>query len=83
MRLSTYRSLTTVSAPLYKRSIHSSSIISQSFQEIIKKQESHNEVPKEIISGTPQELVTERIVRIYKESKPATQSGNNGMWYFK
>ncbi|RLV93074.1 hypothetical protein JA1_002752 [Spathaspora sp. JA1] len=30
---------------------------------------------KEIVSGAPKELVTNRVVRIYQETKPATQSG--------
>lgn len=40
------------------------------------------EVAKEDISNAPKELVTDRIVRIYKESKSATQSGsaNTKFW---
>lgn len=33
--------------------------------------------PKEIVSGAPQELSTDRTVRIYKESKSATQQGRH------
>lgn len=47
--------------------------------EVIKQQEEHGELPKEVVSGAPQALVTERVVRIYKESKPSTQSGTWGM----
>jgi NADH dehydrogenase (ubiquinone) Fe-S protein 4 len=32
---------------------------------------------KMIVSGAPKELVTSRVVRIYKEAKPATQSANH------
>ena len=37
---------------------------------------------KEIVSGAPKDLITSRVVRIYKESKPATQSGhyNGHLW---
>lgn len=31
----------------------------------------------EVVSGAPEELTTNRIVRIYKEAKPATQSGKH------
>lgn len=53
-----------------------------SFSDVVKKQESHNEVPKESISGAPTELVTDRVVKIFKESKSATQSGvhNRSVW---
>lgn len=34
--------------------------------------------PVEALSGAPIELSTNRIVRIYQQSKPATQSGTNG-----
>lgn len=33
-------------------------------------------LPKEVVSGVPQ-LVTDRVARIYKPAKPATQSSNN------
>lgn len=38
--------------------------------------------PKEIVSGAPQEMATDRTVRIYKESKSAMQSGrhNRSNW---
>ncbi|KAH3676149.1 hypothetical protein WICMUC_002171 [Wickerhamomyces mucosus] len=64
----------------FRRTIHlSSSLFQESFADIIKKQEDHHELPKELISGAPEELITKRLVRIYKESKPATQSGDWGM----
>lgn len=36
----------------------------------------------EIISGAPSEMTSARVVRIFKEAKPATQSSNNNgkMW---
>lgn len=34
-------------------------------------------VAKEIVSGAPADLATTRVVRIYRESKPATQSGHH------
>lgn len=42
-----------------------------------------SETPKEIVSGAPRELVTSRVVRIYKESKPATQSSNHNGDHWK
>lgn len=41
-----------------------------------------DQVPNEIISGAPKELTTSRVVRIYQESKYATQSGthNTDAW---
>lgn len=38
---------------------------------------------KEIISGAPKELTTDRVVRIFKEAKPATQSGHHNGAYWK
>lgn len=38
---------------------------------------------KEIVSGAPQELTTERVVRIFKEAKPATQSGHHNGKFWK
>ncbi|ODV79446.1 uncharacterized protein CANTADRAFT_51512 [Suhomyces tanzawaensis NRRL Y-17324] len=43
----------------------------------------HNETAKEIVSGAPKDLVTSRVVRIYKESKPATQSSNHNGHHWK
>lgn len=63
------------SVSLASRSFHSSCQILKEESKVIKEQEEHGELPKEIVSGAPQALVTERVVRIYKESKPATQSG--------
>lgn len=34
--------------------------------------------PAEIVSGAPEDLSVNRIVRIYQAAKPATQSGNWG-----
>lgn len=39
--------------------------------------------PKELVSGAPTELVATRTVRIFKESKPATQSGHHNGKYWK
>ncbi|PSK76842.1 hypothetical protein CJJ07_003347 [Candidozyma auris] len=39
--------------------------------------------PKEIVSGAPEELSTSRTVRIYKEAKPATQSGRHNGKFWK
>jgi len=62
------------------RSFHVSNIrFEKKESKVIKQQQEHGEIPKELVSGTPKELVTERVVRIYKESKPATQSGIWGM----
>ncbi|KAG7820190.1 hypothetical protein KL928_001627 [Ogataea angusta] len=44
-------------------------------------QESTNQ--KQIISGAPAELAANRMVRIYKESKAATQSSANNSKYWK
>lgn len=41
------------------------------------------DVPKEVVSGAPRELITSRVVRIYKESKPATQSANHNGDHWK
>ncbi|RCK60695.1 NADH-ubiquinone oxidoreductase subunit, mitochondrial [Candida viswanathii] len=38
---------------------------------------------KEIVSGAPRELVTSRVVRIYQEAKPATQSGHHNGSHWK
>lgn len=37
----------------------------------------------EIVSGAPKELTTNRVVRIYKEAKPATQSSNHNGAFWK
>lgn len=37
----------------------------------------------EILSGAPKELVTSRVVRIYQEAKPATQSGHHNAHFWK
>lgn len=42
----------------------------------------HAQVPKEIVSGAPQGL-TSRVVRIYRESKPATQSSHHNGDHWK
>lgn len=34
-------------------------------------------MPKELVSGAPKEMSTQRMVKIYKEAKPATQSSNH------
>lgn len=36
------------------------------------------QVQNEIVSGAPSSLSTERVVRIYQQAKPATQSGTHG-----
>lgn len=54
------------------RTFHSSSKLLKTTPDIYRD----SGVPKEIVSGAPSYL-TERTVRIYKESKPATQSSNN------
>ncbi|KAK6456187.1 ETC complex I subunit conserved region-domain-containing protein [Scheffersomyces xylosifermentans] len=38
---------------------------------------------KEVVSGAPKELITSRVVRIYKESKAATQSGHHNGDHWK
>ncbi|ODV72024.1 ETC complex I subunit CYBJADRAFT_186276 [Cyberlindnera jadinii NRRL Y-1542] len=57
--------------------------ISKAAGEVVQKQEEHGELPKELISGAPLELITERVVRIFKDAKPATQSGNWGQHFWK
>lgn len=37
----------------------------------------HEQLPKDVVSGAPRDLVTKRVVRIYRETKPATQSGRH------
>lgn len=41
------------------------------------------ELQKELISGAPKEMTTERVVRIFRESKPATQSGTHNATFWK
>lgn len=41
------------------------------------------EVKKELISGAPKEMTTSRVVRIFKEAKPATQSGHHNGTFWK
>lgn len=45
--------------------------------------EDTSDLPKEIISGAPTDLSTKRIVRIYQESKSATQSGAHNRLFWK
>lgn len=37
----------------------------------------------EVVSGAPKALTTERVVRIFKEAKPATQLGNHNGKFWK
>lgn len=39
--------------------------------------------PLELVSGAPKELVTKRVVRIYREAKPATQLGHHNGDHWK
>ncbi|AOA62732.1 Subunit of mitochondrial NADH:ubiquinone oxidoreductase (complex I) [Komagataella phaffii CBS 7435] len=39
--------------------------------------EGHTDLAKELVSGAPKELITERVARIYQEAKAATQSGQH------
>ncbi|KAL7666574.1 NADH dehydrogenase [ubiquinone] iron-sulfur protein 4, mitochondrial [[Candida] zeylanoides] len=39
--------------------------------------------PKELVSGAPRDLATKRVVRIYQEAKPATQSGHHNGDHWK
>jgi NADH dehydrogenase (ubiquinone) Fe-S protein 4 len=57
--------------------------ISKEAADVVKRQEQHGELPKELVSGAPLELITDRVVRIYQESKPATQSGTWGQHNWK
>ncbi|CUM64106.1 uncharacterized protein PRCAT00001697001 [Priceomyces carsonii] len=41
------------------------------------------QIPKEIVSGAPKEMATERVVRIYKEAKSATQQGRHNRDHWK
>lgn len=43
----------------------------------------YEEVKKELISGAPKEMTTSRVVRIFKEAKPATQSGHHNGTFWK
>lgn len=44
----------------------------------------HSQVKQnEIVSGAPADLVTSRVVRIYQEAKPATQSGHHNGDHWK
>lgn len=45
--------------------------------------EDQQDLPKELVSGAPLELVTEREVRIYKEAKTAMQSGHHNGKYWR
>lgn len=43
----------------------------------------HVQRPKELVSGAPEEMATKRVVRIYREAKPATQSSNHNGSHWK
>ena len=66
------------SLPLCTRTFATTSILKQS--ELTAATDSSG---KEIVSGAPRELVTERVVRIYQEAKPATQSGHHNGSHWK
>jgi NADH dehydrogenase (ubiquinone) Fe-S protein 4 len=53
------------------------------FQDKVAVTTISSDVPKEVISGAPQDLTTSRVVRIYQESKPATQSSHNNGKFWK
>ncbi|WLF77623.1 ndufs4 NADH dehydrogenase Fe-S protein subunit [Lodderomyces elongisporus] len=72
------RSVTGLRTVSFARSFASSSIIRQS--ELVKPIDSSG---KEIVSGAPKDLVTSRVVRIYQEAKPATQSGHHNGDHWK
>lgn len=38
----------------------------------------HQQSPKDLVSGAPRDLAINRVVRIYQQAKPATQSGTWG-----
>ncbi|CCG22807.1 plasma membrane-localized protein [Candida orthopsilosis Co 90-125] len=61
-----------VKPAVFTRSFASTAIIRNS--ELAKPTDSAG---KEIVSGAPRDLVTSRVVRIYQEAKPATQSGHH------
>ncbi|KAA8912944.1 hypothetical protein TRICI_003326 [Trichomonascus ciferrii] len=44
----------------------------------LKNEVDHQEAPVDIASGAPKSLSTDRVVRIYQQAKPATQSGTWG-----
>lgn len=56
-----------------------SRVLQKSTPEVYQTQQ----IPKEVVSGAPKELVTQRICRIYQESKPATQSGTHNADHWK
>lgn len=64
---------------LSARSFSSSTIISQKVPELYDNAQR----PKELVSGAPEELVTKRVVRIYQQAKPATQSGHHNGSHWK
>ncbi|KAG5416734.1 SET1 [Candida metapsilosis] len=65
-------SRTIIKPTVFARSFTSTAIVRNS--ELAKPTDSAG---KEIVSGAPRDLVTSRVVRIYQEAKPATQSGHH------
>ncbi|ODV67628.1 hypothetical protein HYPBUDRAFT_107563 [Hyphopichia burtonii NRRL Y-1933] len=70
---STLRSLSSVRAPAGARAFATGSVLQQKPVPYDETKIRSNEV----VSGAPQDLSTNRVVRIYLESKPATQSGHH------
>ncbi|CDK29686.1 unnamed protein product [Kuraishia capsulata CBS 1993] len=56
------------------RQFSASALISQKLPTLTEEQSG---LPKEIVSGAPPSLSSDRVVRIWKESKSATQSGKH------
>lgn len=51
-----------------------------------QKSVSFGDIPikqNELVSGAPKEMITSRVVRIYQEAKPATQSGYHNAHFWK
>ncbi len=51
--------------------------------DVVELNKDQQEFPKELISGAPRDLSLQRQVRIYKEAKPATQSGQHNGKFWK
>lgn len=57
-----------------------------SFTALRQKDVAFGDVPvkqNELVSGAPKEMTTSRVVRIYQEAKPATQSGHHNGHFWK
>lgn len=64
------------------RSLSSNRVLFNSLPDKYSEIDTSNSGQKAVVSGVPQDL-TQRVVRIYKEAKPATQSSNDNGKFWK